>query len=100
MVAIFEMLDKVELPVPENVALEDAPLPDRAVMLVVPEPLTVSAFEFPMLSDEKERAPVVFVLETDKDFPVPIKFTPAAKELFADPCRAMDEDAPPSRFRV
>jgi hypothetical protein len=97
MVAMLETLDKVEPPAPEKVAL-DVPLPARVVMLVVPMPLTVRAFELPTLSEEKPSVPLALLFATDSVFPVPNKLTAAAKVLFADPARDIEDEEPPSRF--
>jgi hypothetical protein len=89
----------VELPAPEKVAL-DVPLPESVVMFVVPMPLTVRAFELPTLSEAKLSVPLALLFATDNVFPVPNKFTAAAKMLFADPLRDIEDDVTPSRFKV
>jgi hypothetical protein len=97
---MLDMLDRVELPLPEKVALEDAPLPESEVMLVVPTLLMVNALESPILRDEKASLPVVLAFAIANVFPVPSKFTLAENVLLADPFREMDDEVPPSRFRV
>jgi hypothetical protein len=97
-----EILDNVELPLPEKVALDVAPLPVRVLISVLPMPLTVRAL-VPILSDDEKfslRFGVASELVIESDLELPSKFTFAANVLFAEPSREIEDEVPPSRFSV
>jgi hypothetical protein len=97
---MFETVDRVELPVPVKVALDVAPLPERVVMLVVPTPPILNAFELPIFNELKTREPPELPFVTDMVFPVPSKLTEAVNLLTAEPYLSIEEVDPPSRFKV